>query len=73
MHNQTRKSCRRVWAGAQRERSALSNIPRGSLVEARGGQSKGSNGARAGVHDRGHQMHHRMILEERYFPAIPRA
>src|SRR6266568_1192476 len=21
----------------------------------------------------GHQMHHRMILEERYFPAIPRA
>ncbi len=21
----------------------------------------------------GHQMHHRIILEERYFPAIPRA
>ena len=21
----------------------------------------------------GHQMHHRVILEERYFPAIPRA
>jgi len=47
--------------------SAVSFVQGRCLAAPRLGQSEGSDRARAGFYHRGHQMHHRIILEERYF------